>query len=782
MTLSKRAYLGALVAMLSAPAFAQSTANNDQSDGSQQRSSNRLLEEVVVTARKRTESVQDVPISIAAFSAEKLDAIGIETAQQLDKITPGLVFGSTIGFNTVSLRGVGSDAYLPSADPSVPIYVDDINSLPSQGSIDALVNVERVEVLKGPQGTLFGRNALGGAIRIVTPDPRDDVFEGQLKADYGRYDLVGADSSGGSAFLNIPIAEGLAATLSGLYRDEEPIYTNELGEPVEPNKIEAFRGKVKWYVTDTLDITLSGAYEEAANAGGLSAEGTQPSTACAICTPDPKFDYRTQHNVPAALRTRRTMLSGYVNWDLPTFTAKLILSDQNLDVPYGWGDLDYTSAPIFAGNVGEQYAEQRTAEFRIESNDNSFMSDRLTWVVGAYSLEAAGGYDPLYLRFTTGATDFLGVSPIVESISNLLSGVVPNLNNADVTAVSYGVLNTESISGFAEGNYHILDRLKLTLGVRYDEESRDVSGSRVDLKIADGDDEGDIPFSSFDVPEANTSRTSPRVSLQWEFDNAQVYGSYSVGYLSPTYNTVNILEGPNFVEQEENNAYELGFKGSWLDGQLQLEGALFYTERTNIITAYTSILSGGAVTFFNAGDGEIKGVELSMQLQPMPTLNPGLALIASGSYLDGEYTDYKDGRGYDEDSGLTFGPGALNLLEARDFTGNTLTNTPEFTGSISLLQAISLGRLGEIELGIDTYYNSGYFFSAQNTSLLEQEQYQTYDARISYFYNPWGLQLTLFGENLTDERYFASAVHLDFGPGRSLAPPKQLGVRAKWTF
>lgn len=782
MKLTKRARLGAMVAILSLPAAAQTGAAANQDYSAQKTSSNRLLEEVVVTARKRTESVQDVPISIAAFSSEKLDAIGIETAQQLNKITPGLVFGSSIGFNTVSLRGVGSDAYLPSADPSVPIYVDDINSLPSQGSIDALVNVERVEVLKGPQGTLFGRNALGGAIRIVTPDPRDDVFSGQLKANFGHYDEVGADSSGGSAFLNIPIADGLAATVSGLYSYTDPIYTNELGESVEPNKVEAARVKLKWYVTENLDITLSGAYEEASNSGGLSAEGTEPSTACAICMPDPAFDYRTQHNVPAALRTRRTMISSYLNWDLPTFSAKLILSDQNLDVPYGWGDLDYTSAPIFAGNVGEQYAEQRTAEFRIESNDNTFMSDRLTWVAGAYYLEAAGGYDPLYLRLVTGATDVLGISPIISSVTDLLSGVLPlpDLNALDVTLVSYGILNTESISGFAEGNYNILDRLKLTVGLRYDEETRNVSGSRVDVKLGDTDLE--VPFSSFDVPEATTSRTSPRVSLQWEFDNSQVYASYSVGYLSPTYNTVNVLEGPNFVEQEQNNAYELGFKGSWLNGQLQLEGALFFTERENIITAYTSILSGGAVTFFNAGDGEVKGAELSMQLQPMPSLNPGLAIVASGSYLDGEYTDYPDGRGYDDESGLTFGPGALNLLEARDFTGNTLTNTPEFTGSLSILQSIQLGRFGDLEVGVDTYYNSGYFFSAQNTSLLEQEQYQTYDARITYFYDPWGLQVSAFGENLTDERYFASAVHLDFGPGRSLAPPKQLGVRAKWIF
>jgi iron complex outermembrane recepter protein len=264
-------YAGVAGMFLMASAYVSAESTGD--DGYQvSSSSNRLLEEVVVTARKRTESAQDVPISITAFSSDKLDAIGIETAQQLDKITPGLVFGSTIGFTTVSLRGVGSDAYLPSADPSVPIYVDDINSLPSQGSVDALVNVERVEVLKGPQGTLFGRNALGGAIRIVTPEPNDEVFGGQVKFDVGRYEEMGSDSQSGSLFLNIPLADGLAATVSALYRDEEPFYKNELGAAVESNMLKAGRVKLKWYVTDTLDITLSGAYEEASNAGGLTAD------------------------------------------------------------------------------------------------------------------------------------------------------------------------------------------------------------------------------------------------------------------------------------------------------------------------------------------------------------------------------------------------------------------------------------------------------------------------------------------------------------------------------
>ncbi|CAA0110611.1 Pesticin receptor [Zhongshania aliphaticivorans] len=572
----KMIFLGFVVACISTQSNAQS--NSDISTARPVvKKQNRLLEEVVVTARKREEDSQDVPIAIAAFSGEKLDAFGVESATGLAKITPGLVFGSVIGFNTVFLRGVGSDAYLPSADPSVPIYVDDISSLPSQGSVDALVNVERVEVLKGPQGTLFGRNALGGAIRIVTPEPRTDAFGAQLKLEGGRYGEMGSDNYSGSFFLNLPITDSLAATVSGIYRDQEALYKNTLGKTVADDTLSGGRVKIKWYATDRLDFTLSGSYEESSTSGGLASEGTNPAPIlCAICDEDPAYDYQVENNVPAELRTRRHVIAGYMNWDLPYFSAKAIVSDQTLTVPYGFGDLDYTSAPMLEGEVGKQFAEQKTAEVRFESNEETPWSDTFTWVVGAYYLESLGGYDPLYLNIADNALALPSLSGLGGLLDSLLPGVGDLLNGAGVTLASYGLLETESASAFAEGTYTLFDRLDLSLGLRYDEETRGVNGSRVDISVANTIT---LPFSSFEVEDATTERLSPRVSAKWSFDTWQIYTSYSIGYLSPTYNTVNFFEAPDFVEQEEDHAFEIGFKGEWLDGQLQLEGAVFYIER-----------------------------------------------------------------------------------------------------------------------------------------------------------------------------------------------------------
>ena len=209
---------------------------------------------------------------------------------------------------------------------------------------------------------------------------------------------------------------------------------------------------------------------------------------------------------------------------------------------------------------------------------------------------------------------------------------------------------------------------------------------------------------------------------------------------------------------------------------------MFYTEREDIITAITSLASGGAVNFYNGGDGTIKGAELSVQGQPMPTINPGLAVVAGVSYLDAEYSNYPEGRGFDEETGLPFGPDATGL-PPRDFSGNDIVNTPDWTVSATLVQYLPLpDNWGALEFAADAYFNTGYFFSAQNTALVEQSGYHLIGARIGYFYDPYGLQITLYGENLTDERYFSSAVNLDFGPGRTLASPRKYGVRAKWTF
>ena len=213
---------------------------------------NRLMEEVVVTAQKREQAVQDVPIAISAFTPEKLDAMGVESVQDLEVVTPGLTITTSAGFGVAYLRGIGTEAFLPGADSSVPFYLDGIALQSTQGSVDTLGRVERVEVLKGPQGTLFGRNATGGAVSIITPNPSTEEFFGDVTAEFAEY-----SSQKFNVFLNIPLTDNAAFTLSAYDNQQDNYYDNinPSGDSVLDIYSKGYRVKGYWGITENIDFS-----------------------------------------------------------------------------------------------------------------------------------------------------------------------------------------------------------------------------------------------------------------------------------------------------------------------------------------------------------------------------------------------------------------------------------------------------------------------------------------------------------------------------------------------
>src|SRR5690554_1138111 len=249
--------LGLTSGLLAASLMTQASAQEIQ------KRANRLLEEVMVTAQKREENSQDIPITISAFSNEKLDAFGIDKVEDLGRITPGLTFTSNVGYTVIYLRGVGADAFLPSADPSVATYVDGINKAATIGLQSSLGPVERVEVLKGPQGTLFGRNATGGAVNIITADPPEE-FTGSLTTEHGEYQAWKGGVKKHDIFIGSPITDNLGFTFGGYRQSYDPSMLNEpvcgsgvYEEPME-HYSEGLRAKIRWDITDGLGVTLLG--------------------------------------------------------------------------------------------------------------------------------------------------------------------------------------------------------------------------------------------------------------------------------------------------------------------------------------------------------------------------------------------------------------------------------------------------------------------------------------------------------------------------------------------
>lgn len=749
-------------------------------------SANRLVEEVVVTAQRREEAIRDVPIAIAAFSADSLEAQGVAVADDLARVIPGLTFTQTAGFSVVYLRGVGTEAFLPGADQTVPQYVDGVNLLAAQGVQNILGRVKRIEVLKGPQGTLFGRNSTGGAINIVTEDPSTAGFEGDVELEAANYGTLNQ-----KAYFNIPLTDTVAVALAGFNQIHDAYYVNvNTAQTADQFKNEFLRGgygKLLWQPLDNLSVTLLGQYTKTETVGTLVTENIRPAPVFAAIIPLDKADRRVDQDVAGGSRTESKLASAIAAWSLDSFDLKFIGSDQKLDVPFNQYDFDTSNRPLVSFHVPDQFAKQKTAEFQILSNKDSPMSDRFEWIAGLFYLDSFGGFNRLDLQVAeSGILDFVeqtsgvqGTLGLQDRINALLSqsGLPPILSQS-TNAVSGGLISSKSLSGYAQGTYSFSDEWKLTLGGRYQNEKRGIRRSR--LGVINPENNEEITLRKYSPPDLEKNQFAPRISLQWLPNvDTQIYTSYSRGYQSPTYNAVNFFSEPDPVKQVVVDAYELGMKAKALNGALTFDTAVFYTRQKDVTVATVSLTSGGVVRFDNAAGSEIKGAEATFVLTPLPSADPGLAFTGGTSYLDARYTDFKNGRGFDEATGLSFGESSF--LPARDFSGNRMPRTPKFTYTLGINQNVPL-ESGWIEFAADTYYNSGFFFSAQSSKLYANDSYQLLNARVTYFYEPWTVQATAFVQNVTDEKYFTSMFLDDFGASVTLDAPRTYGLRLKWTF
>ena len=745
---------------------------------------NRLVEEIIVTANRREENVQDIPQSVTAFSNEKLEASGVQTVQDLPNITPGLTITNQAGFSQVFLRGVGTDAFLPGADASVPFYIDGIPLLSTQGSSDALGKIQRVEVLKGPQGTLFGANSIGGAINIVTPDP-DKEFSGDVQVSFGNYNTRKA-----SVYLNLPIAESLSASFTAYGSEQDNFYVNEAGKVIDVYSRGA-RGKLLWDITENLDNTISASYNEVSNNAGLIFENTLPSPRIGGVSPiaaDPEADRRVNYDgffVGAQLHS--VLIADTLRWTLPWFDFKAIGSYQDLvpeDVRATFG-----AGPLaLAQQNGKN--EQITGELQLLSNADTPYSDRLTWVGGLFFAETIGGLDPFRFIIAPGLVNGLGVinSPLITGINTLLApitGLAGLDPNQGLILYNRGVIEAKSLSGYFQGTLALTEALSVILGGRYQHTRKELTKSETTYFNSTTGEE--TPLISDELPVLRSDQFSSRVGLQYRFsDDTQAYASWARGYKTPTYNTVNLLgsliEPINAVKAQRNDAYELGLKTDLFDYNLRLNSAVFYTKQKDLLTGTVQVLSGGIVNYDNAPEARIFGAETEALWTPLPTLNPGLVISASGSYLDTEYTDYPNGRGYDPATGISYGPGnVLPLLPERDQTGNEIPRTPKYTANLAISQMIPMDW-GSLELGLDGNYNSGFFWSAQNAEIEKTFSYHLFNARATVMHDAWGAQLELFVRNLADEDYIQTIFVDDFGRNVILNDPRTYGMRMKWEF
>lgn len=739
------------------------------------------LDAVVVTAQKREQNAQDVPISVAAFSQKALDQLNISNQATLQQAVPGLDVNSLAQFTTIYLRGVGSDVFL-NGDPSVATYVDGIYFPFAQSLDQDFGAVERLEVLKGPQGTLFGRNAVGGAISVTTRAPSFTEAESSVQLAYGNRNTHNI-----RLHQNIPLAPWLALSFSGYDNRTDPYYKGTAnGESLRQEFSRGGRGKLRIAPLENLDITLVASKQIQRGQGSVFQLNTDPSPLfqCAgdVQTPlciKPQTGYEGALSEPTFLRFNSNVAYGSIKYTAPWLDVKLLGGHQRANSTFAY-DFDGSPQSIAAFDQKSNFARVENLELQFVSNDTTPFGERLQWIAGINYFKSKQGFDPAVLQL--GGIDLADTRPGGISLPAPLLMALDQLNLAipnDAGLAFHAILGTDSRAGFVQASFALTDYLSLTAGGRYQSEDRFIVRSDSGSLNSDGSfttlfDWKQIGPQDADgntVPSSNTTQSfSPKgvIELRPFGKDTLIYTSYQQAQKSATYNTVALYQPPAFVKPEKLKGTEVGIKTTLFDGVLQFNFAAFRYDIRDLQVQFISLFQGGAVSFENAGAASIRGLDAESRIKVFPQTFDRLLLTLGASLLDGQYDDYQSASGFDPETGF-FG-------SDNDYTGNRTVRTPRFTGTVGLSKSWQVPG-GRLELGGDVYRNSGFDYAASNDPRFKQAGYTLFGARIGYRYQPWGLSLTGYGRNLGNRQYTQGLIATDFGPNYSLAPPITYGVR-----
>jgi iron complex outermembrane receptor protein len=677
-------------------------------------------DEIVVTARRREETLQDVPLSVSAFSSEQLELTGAQDITAIGQSTPNVTLEVSRGTNTTLtafIRGVGQQDPVAGFEQGVGIYLDDVYLNRPQAAVLDIYDVERIELLRGPQGTLYGRNTIGGAVKYVTRRlAAEPAFS--VRGAYGSYNQIDVVASG-----SLPLSETfrVSGAIASLNRDG--FGTNlTTGQDNYDKKILAGR--------------LSAEFEPSANflirlAGDVTQDDSSPRQGYRLIgtAADPRlsdrFDTRAGITNFGPLRDNEVQAYGWQAtvefkpseaWTLKSITA---YRGDETETPI---DFDSTARRTFdvpAIYKNKQFSQELQAVFE---------GDRFAGVLGAYYLDANA---------------FNGFDVIFSTISSFTLGDV----------------DTETWAVFGEGTFDLTDTLSLTLGGRYTNDER-VSrvvrqtflgvpspffGNNAALSItAPVVVNGQQVVPTFNGAREDTDFT-PRVILAWKPAEAlNLYASFSEGFkgggFDPRGNFANADVRAGF-RPESVDSFEVGAKARLFDGRLLANTAVFVSDYTDVQIPGSVIVQTPTGTNFvgtvtNAGAAEFNGVEFEGTAFLTDALTANLSL----GYIDAEYTE--------------FIVNGVNIASQR-----AVQNTPEWTGSGGLSYAQPLGVFGRE--GMLTLTGSGAYRGASQQfenpiALLDQKEFWLFDASIVWTSENGGLRAGLHGKNLGDEDYITS--------------------------
>jgi iron complex outermembrane receptor protein len=690
------------------------------------------LEEVIVTAERREGSLQQVPIAVSAISTETLEKLQVTEARNLERYVPSLRMSNNVTSPTnlsPSLRGsLQQDASLVVAESPFGIYVDDIYIGRLNGNNVTLADIERVEVLRGPQGTLYGRNTLAGAIKFVTRDPSEQSWLRVIGGggNYGQY--VGSLSLGG------PINDVWAASFAGQITNKDGQYVNRLtGRERGKEESAAARVRVAFTPNDAFKATFIASYSDSENDAVQLLPGTTPSNPMnqftsdqvvltfgnrTVSTPDRVYSPGIISNQPRG-DTEQLIASLNMAWEVGAVTLRSITGYVKTD--------DYFSTD-FGGNgfllgASTPRAEQWSQEFQIAGQA---FGEKMNYLAGVYLLDEKGDQDFGWF-----------IAP------------VSGLSTSQIDA------QTDSISVFGQFDYALTDAVKLTVGGRWVKDEKDF---RLDFQYVSLP----IPVPPV-IKAAEFTEFTPKVGLDWKLDaswadSALLYGSIARGFKSGGFNGINIGDtsiAEIVYDPESNYTYEIGTKLDLLDRTLRINGALFYADVSDIVMNSTQIINGQpAFPVDNQADADIMGLELESTWVP----SDNLTIFANLALLNGDYKNIRPGSAADQ------APAAFGVKA-------TPPQLPDYTIAVGFDYGVDVAFAGgsRVVFGADLYRTDDYVTAATNDAVVKA--YNRLNAFVGMdIGDEWLLRLQ--AKNLADDReVFVAARALG---GFLVLPPREV--------
>ncbi len=724
------------------------------------------INEVIVTAQRREQAISDVPIAMTYFSGTDLRAASIDDVERLQLLSPSLTVVSATGdpaTATISLRGQVQDDSLITLDPSVGLYLDDTYVGRSTGAMLDLFDVERVEILKGPQGTLYGRNTTGGAIKVVTrkADPAG-AFSGYVGGSVGNFDAWSVEGA-----VNLPVVKDkLAIRVAAQAKWRDGYSKLDLVDPttgmvvdtIDQNDVESeqYRINVVLNLSPRATISVTGDYWKDFNNGKMVYNRFGDMFTGLGFTRSSTDFYRARGDSRPFSQAEVGGVNIVGDYELTdNVSVKGVLAYRYVNSNYRF-DTDGSDLPAVQAELLQE-SEQYSAELQL--NGNSF-DGRLDWIVGFFYFDEDGD-DNTFSRFLNPAFDPFGVPSLLD----------PFVRSPFLGVDFIGTGKNKSKSGFAHATFQVTDRLDFTAGIRYTRDSKKLIGRN---RISGTDIfTGPIgPFCLYDpatptlvifpdlscqiTPKDTFDFLSWTVGLDYQVtDGVMVYvkGSSSNRSGGQNIRGINAAGVAPFAEETATDV-EVGMKGAFLDSRVIWNIDYYHTFYTNV---QQSIIIPGAfatTATINSGDADVDGVETDMTVM----VTDNLTISGTGAYINFDFKDPMAVRSY----------------------------TPKWQGSVTAVYTQPLA-IGEAALRLDYAWRDGYTFgnSVAELPFSDIPSRGLLNARLSVMVEDLGVELAVFGTNLTDKEYFVRGETVNPAGGiipQMVGEPRMYGfqIRKDW--